>query len=64
MSLERAARFPHVMVIRAIAAIATNQNASPEAGMETSSMTLNRATNPIAFEAVASIPATIEEAPE
>ena len=64
LSLERAARFPHVMVITDITASVPYQNAGPEAGIAMVRRSLNRATNPIAFDAVARTPATMEDVPE
>ena len=56
--------FPQVIVITEITASVPYQNAAPEAGIAMVSRSLNRATKPIAFDAVASTPATIEEEPE
>ena len=64
MSLESAARLPQVMVTTEMTASAPYQKAGPVAGIAIVSRRRIRATKPIALEAVARTPATIEEVPE
>ena len=52
------------MVITDMTASVPYQNAAPEAGIAIVRRSLNRATKPIAFDAVARTPATMDEVPE